>query len=299
MSRHANPRLITELGLLVLLSFIWGNSFTLMKVAVETISPLTLTAFRVFVAALILYAVMRYQSLAFPRHGKVWLFFTAQGFLQCALPYTLISWGEQEITSGLAGVLNSTPPVFVLLTAWLLGAGTSELTGRKIAGTVTGLAGVVLIMGVSVFRDAGHAAPLAQLAVLAASFCYALSPLIVSRFSGIPPLVTATGSMISAAAMMLPMSIVFDNPWMLSPDIEALFSACILAILCTALAMLIYFRLVITLGPLITASGGYLRAGFSVLSGMLFLNESFSLSTCAGMFLIILGIVVITAPIKK
>lgn len=207
--------------------------------------------------------------------------------------------GEQEITSGLAGVLNSTPPVFVLLIAWLLGSGTSELTGRKIAGTVTGLAGVVLIMGVSVFRDAGHAAPLAQLAVLAASFCYALSPLIVSRYSGIPPLVTATGSMICASAMMLPMSIIFDKPWMLSPDNEALFSAGILAVLCTALAMLIYFRLVITLGPLITASGGYLRAGFSVLSGILFLNEFFSLSTCTGMFLIVIGIIVITVPVKK
>lgn len=291
--------IIIEIGLLILLSFIWGNSFVLMKVAVETIPPLTLTAFRVTLAALLLLAVTKVRHLAMPRCRAAWSFLAIQGVLQCALPYTLISWGEKEISSGLAGVLNATPPVFVLLISLVTGMGGRIATPGKITGTLIGLAGVIIIMGFASLNEAGLATPLAQAAVLGASFCYALSPLIVMKYTGIPPLVTTTGSMLCASVMMLPVSLAVDKPWALTPSAAGIISAVTLAILCTAVAMLIYFRLVSTLGALVTASGGYLRAGFSVISGILFLGESITVSVGAGMLLIISGIAIVSAPPRQ
>ncbi|HBL0048475.1 TPA: EamA family transporter [Klebsiella pneumoniae] len=298
-SLKSNSNLILEISFLVLLSFVWGNSFVLMKVAVESIPPLTLTAFRVTLAAAILYGVTKYYGQKMPASWSAWTFFAVQGFLQCALPYTLISWGEKEISSGLAGVLNATPPVFVLLISLFTGTGKHMLSGRKITGTAIGMLGVISIMGFSVLSSVGSSVLLAQFAVLGASLCYAISPLIVSRYASISPLITSTGSMLSASAMMLPVALVVDSPWRLTPSVDALLAAAALAVVCTALAMLMYFRLVNTLGPLITASGGYLRAGFSVLSGVLFLNERSSLSTATGMLLIVVGIMFVTVPPRK
>lgn len=288
--------LLPEIGLLILLSFIWGNSFVLMKIAVESIPPLSLTAFRVTLAALLLTVYMKLCGLSFSTDRRIWFFFLIQGLLQCAIPYTLISWGEKEISSGLAGVLNATPPVFVLLIAMFTGLGGYLLTIRKVLGTSLGLAGVVVTIGYSVIQDSSTAAPLAQLAVLGASLCYALSPLIILKHTSVPPLVITAGSMCCSAIMMIPASVAIDQPWHLTPSLSSILSAVALAVICTAVAMIIYFRLVSTLGALVTASGGYLRAGFSVASGILFLGESFSWSVGVGMILIVAGITIISAP---
>ncbi|MEB4674095.1 EamA family transporter [Enterobacteriaceae bacterium G50] len=287
--------LLTEIGLLILLSFIWGNSFVLTKIAVQSIPPLSLTAFRVTLSALLLTIYMKFCGLSFSADRRVWRFFVIQGLLQCAIPYTLISWGEKEISSGLAGILNATPPVFVLLISMFTGLGSSNLTRRKIMGTGLGLTGVVVIIGYSVLLDTGSTDPLAQLAVLGASFCYALSPLIILRHTTMPPLVITAGSMCCSAMMMIPAMTVIDQPWNLSPTLYSLLSALTLAVICTAIAMIIYFRLVSTVGALVTASGGYLRAGFSVISGIIFLGESISWSVGVGMIFVVAAIVLINS----
>ncbi|WP_234624571.1 DMT family transporter [Agrobacterium vitis] len=293
---QGHMRIAAEIGLLLLLSLIWGSSFTLIKVAADTVPPLTMTAARVTIAALLLVLFVKMRGLSLPRTDATWAAFFVQGLLQSALPFTLISWGEQHISSGLAGVLNATPPMFVLLIAMTTGYGGQRITTQKIVGVVVGLAGVVITIG---FQSFGYtAAPLAQAAVLGASLCYAVAPMWGQRFAGLPAIVTAAGAMSCAAIMMLPAAIVIEHPWTLTPTPEAIVAVLVLAVLCTAIAMVIYFRLVQTLGPLGTTSGSYLRAGFAVALGILFLGESFTWSVLIGMTLIVLGVIAVTVPLR-
>jgi len=288
-----------EIGLLLLLALIWGSSFTLIKVAIPTIPPFTMVAARVTIAAILLILIAFAQGHALPRRGSVWAAFVVQGLLQSALPFTLISWGEAHIASSLAGVLNATPPMFVLAIAMMSGRGRQTITGRKIIGVALGLAGVIATIGIDALHGAGTAAPLAQAAVLGASLCYALAPIWGQRFTKLPAIVTAAGAMTAAAALMLPIAAAVDRPWTLRPAPEAIAAVMALSVVCTALAMVIYFRLIHTLGPLGTTSGSYLRAGFAVALGTALLGESFTWSALAGMALIILGVVAVTAPMQQ
>ncbi|WP_339028876.1 EamA family transporter [Bradyrhizobium symbiodeficiens] len=286
-----------EIGLLLLLSLIWGSSFTLIKIAVPTIPPITTVAVRVTIAAILLIVIATSQGHALPRRGSVWAAFAVQGLLQSALPFALISWGETHIASGLAGVLNATPPMFVLMIALATGRGRQAISGRKIVGVALGLAGVAVTMGVDALSGIGTAAPLAQMAVLGASLCYALAPIWGQRFAGLPAIVTATRAMSCAALLMLPTAAVLEQPWTLAPPpARAIAAVVALAVVCTALAMVIYFRLIHTLGALGTTSGSYLRAGFALALGAAILDEHLSWSSLAGMTLILTGVVAVTAP---
>ena len=303
MSTQAQPTtsrqttLAIEIGLLLLLSLIWGSSFTLIKIAIPTIPPFTMVAARVMIAALFLILVAAAQGHALPRRGSVWAAFFVQGLLQSALPFTLISWGEMHIASSLAGVLNATPPMFVLAIAVMTGRGRQAISGRKVIGVALGLAGVALTMGIDALSGVGTAAPLAQMAVLGASLCYALAPIWGQRFSGLPAIVTAAGAMSCAAVLMLPTAAILEQPWGLAPPpAQAIAAVIALAMVCTAFAMVIYFRLIHTLGPLGTTSGSYLRAGFAVALGTAILGEHLTWSSLAGMALILVGVVAVTLP---
>lgn len=292
--------LALEIGLLLLLSLIWGSSFTLIKVAIPTIPPFTMVATRVTIAAILLVLIAHAQGHALPRQRSVWAAFFVQGLLQSALPFTLISWGEAHITSGLAGVLNATPPMFVLAIAMMSERGRQIVSSRKIVGVALGLAGVAVTMGIDAVSGIGTAAPLAQMAVLGASLCYALAPIWGQRFSTLPAIITAAGAMSSAAILMLPAAGIFEQPWTLAPPPARAVAAVIaLAVVCTAFAMVVYFRLIRTLGPLGTTSGSYLRAGFAVALGIALLGETFTWSTLAGMTLTVLGVIAVTMPMRE
>ncbi|MBR0835381.1 EamA family transporter [Bradyrhizobium manausense] len=291
------PALACEIALLLLLSLIWGSSFTLIKLAIPSIPAFTMVAGRVTLAAGLLLLVAKAQGHALPGRGSVWAAFFVQGLLQSALPFTLISWGEAHITSGLAGVLNATPPMFVLAIALMTGRGRQAVSGRTMAGVGLGLAGVAITLGIDALSGIGTTAPLAQAAVLGASLCYALAPLWGQRFKTLPAIITAAGAMSCAAILMLPAAAILERPWTLAPPpAQAIAAVVALAVVCTAFAMVIYFRLIRTLGPLGTTSGSYLRAGFAVMLGTTLLGESFTWSALAGMTLILTGVITVTLP---
>ena len=287
---------LNELSLLVLLSFLWGGSFTLIKLAIETVPPATIVAGRLAIGAILLMLLVKARGIATPRTAASWGAFLVQGILQSALPFTLISWGEKHIDSGLAGLLNSTPPLFVfLITFFILREGGATM--RKFLGVATGFAGVAVILGPEILAGSSDSV-LGQLAVTAASLSYALAAIYARRFAGQPALLTAACSMTMAMALMLPVSLYVDEPWTLAPSPEAIWSVLALGIFSTALAMIIYFRLVKTLGTLGVTSGSYLRAGFSVLLGVLLLGETLTASLAIGLVLIFLGVAIVTGLIK-
>lgn len=285
-----------EILLLIILSFLWGSSFTLIKVAVETVPPATIVLGRLVLGAALLMLLVKIKGISLPTAPALWGAFLIQGFLQSALPFTLISWGEKYIDSGLAGLLNSTPPLFAfLITFFLLKQGEAPL--HKFIGVVIGLAGVLVTLGPDILEGSSENM-WGQLAITGSSISYALAAIYARRFSDQPVLLTAACSMMMAAVMMVPFSIIVDKPWTLAPSDDALLSIAALGVLSTTLAMIIYFRLVKTLGAVGVTSGSYLRAGFSVILGVSFLGETLTFSLVAGLVLILLSVAIVTGQLR-
>lgn len=288
--------LVREFGLLGLLALLWGGSYLLIKVAVAEIPPLSLIAFRVSLAAVLLVGVMQLQGHGFPKDGSTWRVLVEQSFLNSIGPWLLLAWGQQFVDSGLAGVLNSTSPIFVFLIALAL-TRNQPVDWSKFVGALLGMLGVVLVIGPGVLKGLGSQL-LGQLAVLASAVLYAGAALSGKRLSHLSPTTSAAGTMLIAAAILLPASLVFDRPWALRPSASAVAAAVALGVFSTAIALLIYFRLLRTLGSMGVASQSYLRAGVSVLLGILILDERFAVTTAVGLAVAVLGVAVINTKVN-
>ena len=280
-----------ELALLGLLALLWGSSYLLIKVAVADIPPLTLIAARVTIAALFLTTVLWIRGDHLPRTGRHWRLLLVQAFLNSIGAWTLLAWGQQYIDSGLASVLNSTSPIFVFLMTVLI-TRHEPAGGLRLAGALLGLAGVVLIVGTGALAGLGRQVA-GQIAVLASAVLYAGAAIWGRRFGDLTPTATAAGTMIWATAVLLPIALIADAPWQLRPNPAALAATLALGIGSTGVALLLYFRLVRTLGSLGVASQAYLRAGVGVLLGMVLLGEQPTAVVAIGLLLAIGGVAAI------
>ena len=300
MAARNPPNLRLELALLAILACLWGSSYLLIKVALATLPPVTLMAIRVTLAALFLLIVMWIRREYLPSDVRSWRNLFVQSMLNSSLAWLVLAWGAQYVPSGMAGVLNSTSPLFVfLLTAFSSNASSgSTRASPKIAGVVLGFMGVVLVVGVDSLRGLGQQT-LAQAAVLFGAFLYACAALNGKRLAHLSPLVTATGTMLWAALTLVPLSLLLERPWALTPSSTSLYAAATLAIMCTGIALIIYFRLMQTLGAMGVASQSYLRAGVSVLLGLIVLGEQISATVLIGLIVTIVGVALINWPARK
>lgn len=296
LMQRSPPNKILEIGLLVVLSFLWGASFTLIEVAIESIPPATIVFGRLAIGAALLIIMALLSGVTLPRSSARWGALLIQGILQSALPFTLITWGQKYIDSGLAGLLNTTPPLFVFLIGFFL-LGERAGSYQKSIGTSLGFAGVLVIMGPAALSGESNSI-LGQLAITGASLSYAVAALYAKRFSDEPPVLTAACSMAFAALLMLPISIFVDDPLSLSPTAPAIAAVIVLGVFSTAIAMVIYFRLIRTLGALEVTTGSYLRAGFSVVLGVRLLGEPLSPSLVLGLVMIFFGIAIVTGLLR-
>jgi len=283
--------LIREYALLGLLAGLWGSSYLFAKIALAEIPPLTLAAYRVSIAAIFLCSVLTIKRLQFPRDRTTWQLLFVQSLFNSTLAWAILAWGQQYVDSGLAGVLNSTSPIFVVLLT-LLFLRREPLRGWQVVGALLGFAGVVLTIGVDALGSLGRDV-LAQLATLFSAFLYAVAALHGRWLAHVPPLVTAAATTLLAAACLVPAALVVERPWTLAPSLRSLGAASALAFFCTAVALLLYFRLLRTLGPMGVTSQSYLRAGFSVLLGVLVLGETVSRAVGLGLAAIIVGVAAI------
>jgi len=286
-----------DLALLLVLATLWGASFTFIKVGVETIPPVTLIAGRTSVAALVLLAVMRYRGIGLPTDRALWRRFLFQACLNSVFPFTLIAWAEQTVDAGLATILNSSAPIFTFLLTWCL-AGRQAATGRKLFGVVPGMVGICLIVGVGALSGFAHQL-VAELAIVAATVCYAGAAIFGRNFERIDPLLPAAGSLICGALVLIPLSLVVDRPWTLAPSARSVLALIFLSVFSTALAFTIYFRLLRTLGPVGTTSQAYLRVPIGVAIGVLFLGETLSPTSWVGFLCVIAGVAAMTLPERK
>lgn len=288
-TRAAPPAL--ELVLLACLALLWGGSYPLLKVAVAEIPPVTLIAGRVTVAAVLLLVIAAAQGERLPRGRAIWARLFLQSFLNSYGAWTLLAWGQRQIESALGAVLNSTSPLFVFLFTVLVTR--HETTGGvRLFGACLGLGGVILIVGTDALEGLGGQV-VAQIAVLVSAGLYAGAALHGRRFSHLPPVVTAAGTMLCASAVLVPASLMLDRPWDLQPSTRAISAALVLGVACTGVALLLYFRLVRTLGSLGVASQSYLRSGVGVLLGVLVLGETLTPTVIMGGVAAIAGVVAI------
>lgn len=286
-----------DLALLAVLATLWGGSYTFIKIGVETIPPVTLIAARTLIAGGILVAIIHARGLHLPRDVATWRRFLFQACLNSVIPFTLIAWAERTVDAGLATILNSTSPIFTFL---LTAAVTRHeaVTVRKLVGVVAGIAGISLIVGMQAFAGLGQAL-WAQLAIVAATICYAGAAIFGRGFKGLDPMMPAAGSMICGAVVLVPLSIVVDQPWTLAPSTASLGALIGLSVFSTALAFVIYFRLLETLGSVGTTSQAYLRVPIGVAIGAVFLGESLSATALIGLVCVIIGVAAMTIPARS
>lgn len=280
-----------EWTMLLGLSLLWGGSFFFNGVALSGLPPLTLVVLRVGLAALILNLVLRVAGLRLPRDRKVWAAFLGMGLLNNALPFCLIVWGQTHIASGLASILNATTPLFTVLLAHRLTAD-ERMTSSRFAGVLIGFSGVAVMVGPAAFVSADTDG-LAQVAVLGAALSYACAGIYGRRFRRmeVAPLATAAGQLTASALLLLPVAILVDRPWTLPAPAVAVASAVLgLAFLSTALAYVLYFRILATAGATNLALVTFLIPFSAILLGALVLGERLDPRHYIGMILIGCGL---------
>lgn len=287
----------TELVWLLALSTLWGASYTFIKVSVETIPPVTLIAARTLIAGGILVAVIRLRGLKLPSDRQAWSRFLFQACLNSVIPFTLIAWAEQTTDAGLATILNSTSPIFAFLLTVLI-TRHEPVTSRKLFGVTAGMIGICLIVGVQALDGFGQEL-WAQLAIVAATICYAGAAIFGRSFKGLDPMMPAAGSLICGAAILIPISLILDQPWALVPSVNSVFALLALSVFSTAMAFVIYFRLVQTLGSVGTTAQAYLRVPIGVAIGVLFLGETLSSTAWIGLACVVAGVIAMTLPARK
>ncbi|MBX3499560.1 MAG: DMT family transporter [Alphaproteobacteria bacterium] len=290
----------TEWLLLGTLSVLWGGSFLFGKIALAELPPLTIVLARVGLAGAALWLAVVVTRLQVPRERAVWLAFFAMGLINNLIPFSLIMWGQVRIGSGLASILNATTPLWTVLVAHVFTAD-EKLDARKLAGALTGVAGVAVMIGPMALAGLGGDVA-AQLAVIAATLSYAFAGLYGRRFArqGVKPLVVAAGQVGATTVMLLPVALLVDAPWNLAmPGPRTVAALCGLALLSTALGYVLYFRILATAGATNVLLVTFLIPVSGVLMGVLVLDETIEPRQLAGMALIGLGLAAIDGRLLR
>jgi drug/metabolite transporter (DMT)-like permease len=276
------------------LALIWGSAFFFISVAVHAVQPLTYVWLRLTIAAsgLWLFLWWKGESIALPR--SVWGSILLLAILNNALPFALFGWGQTHIASGLASILNATTPIWGVVVAHLF-THDERMTPRKIAGVMLGFGGVATMIGPALLSDIGTNG-LAQLACVAASLSYAFAAVWARRFKrmGLPPMTVTTGQLTAGALVMLPIAFTLDRPWNAAfPGIGPLAAISALALVCTAFAYVLYFKLIDRAGATNALLVTLLVPPTAILLGALFLGEHLALQDILGLALIALGLAAI------
>lgn len=277
-----------EWALLVVLSVIWGGSFFFNEVALTAFGPLTVVFGRISLAAVTLLVYIRIRGHQLPTGKRVWGAFIIMGAINNAIPFSLIVWGQTHIDSGLASILNATTPLFTVVLAHFMTTD-ERMTGAKIAGIVLGIIGVAVLIGPDSLQTLDGPV-LGKLAILGASLTYGLAGIFGRRMGRYPPSVAATGMLICASVMMLPMMLIFETPMQADPTPAAWGAIVGIAVVCTAAAYLIYFHILAKAGATNLLLVTFLIPFSALMLGVTLLDEPFTASAVAGLALILAGL---------
>ena len=279
-----------EWAMLIALSILWGGSYFFVGVAVAELPPLTIVMLRVALAAIALWGIALVIGLRPPKSVGIWVAFLGMGLLNNVIPFVLIVWGQTQIASGLASILNATTPLFTVIVAEAL-LPDECATPLKLVGVVVGFIGVAIMMGIPVMGDGGST--LAQVAIIVAALSYAFAGVYGRRFKAmsVNPIVTAAGQVTASALVMVPIVFIVDGPIDIAGPSSGTWASIVgLAVLSTAVAYVLYFKLLDSAGATNLLLVTLLIPVSAILLGSLFLNETLEVVHFVGMALIALGL---------
>ncbi|TDH34495.1 DMT family transporter [Pseudohoeflea suaedae] len=285
-------------AMLIALGLIWGGSFFFARIAVQHIPPLTLVLCRVLLAAAALH-------LAFGRMTGFYATLKARapellllGIINNAIPFTLIFAGQTVIGAGLASILNATTPLWTVLVAQVF-TDDEKITITKLFGCALGLAGVVLLIGPAAL-DHTDTPVWPLLAILGAALSYGFAATWGKRFRGVPPRMVAAGQLTASSLVMLPLALIIDRPWTLpAPPLDTVLATIALALLSTAFAYILFFRILARAGATGTSLVTLLVPPAAILLGVLFLGENLSITELAGLALIAVGLLTLDNRLRR
>jgi drug/metabolite transporter (DMT)-like permease len=284
--------------LLVALSILWAGSFLFAKIALADLPPLTLGLGRVALAAAVIAVLIKPLGGGWPRDPETWKRFAILATLNNAVPFTLILFGQIHITIGLASILNATSPLFIVLIAhWA--TQDDRLTFGRALGVAVGFLGVVVLIGPDLLSEVGTQV-WAQLALLGAALFYAFGALYARRMRGHAPVTIAGGQLVMATVLLVPLALAFDGPLaMAQATAGSLAAMAALAVFSTALAYLMYFRVLTRAGATNAMLVTFLIPVSAILLGIVILGEAVVPRQLAGMLTIFLGLAAIDGRLLR
>lgn len=282
------------------LALIWGASFLFIKIGVDQMPPTTLVALRLGFSVLTILVIIAARPSLAAGWRRYWKLGVVVGVVNNIIPFTLISWGEIRIATGVASILNATTPLFtVLLANFWPDSARESLTRARAAGVALGFVGVAVLVGPSILNVAGsNGRIIGEVAVLIAAASYAVGALLIRRFGGTAMLVGPITMQTSALILMIPIALVAGLPTHM-PNAKAIGAVAALGVLGTAIAYLLYFWLIRNLGATRASIVTYLLPCTALIWGALFLNETISWNALAGLTLVLLGTMVTNGTIGK
>ena len=277
--------------MLLALAALWGASFLFIRVAVDDLGPVALADGRLLLAVVGLVAILALARRPAARRRAPVSRYLLLGAVNAALPFTLIAAAETRLDASLAAILNASTPLFAALVAALVGD--ERMTLRRAIGLVLGVAGVGLVVGLAHVESTDLGFFAAAAASLLAALCYAVGTTYAKHAMGDePPATIALGQLLAAGVVLLPLVAAVPPPH--APDGGDLAALAALAVACTSLAYLLYFRLVSEVGPTSALTVTYLVPVFGVLWAAVFLGESVTVGTLAGGALILASVALVT-----
>jgi len=286
-------RSLADWVLLLALVAMWGSSFMFNKLGVATVPPLTLVAGRLTIGAVTLLVLLYARGVRLPPPGAIWIAYGVLGVVGNALPFFLITWGQQVVDSALAGILMAAMPLATLVLAHFLVQG-ERMTRGRVAGFALGFVGILFLMEPAAAAGLGGAAlqVLSQLSVLCGALCYSANSIMARLLIRTDFLAAATGTLLVSAILVLPLAIVMEVPWTLTPSASSISAIAWLGIGPTAVATIFYFRLISSAGPTFMSLVNYLSPAVAVFLGVTLLGEQPGVNAYAGLLLILTGIAI-------
>ncbi|WP_300535825.1 DMT family transporter [uncultured Mameliella sp.] len=290
-----SPRAWAEL---ILLGLIWGGSFLAIRTALDEIGPLTSVLFRTGIAALVLWPVILWRGIALPSGWRTWRALLVMGVLNNVIPFTLMAWGQLHIPSGLTSILNATTAIFGVLVAAAVFAD-ERLTTRKALGVTLGFAGIVTAIGPAALLNLDLTST-AQLAVIAGTLSYACAGAWARvNLRGLAPLAAAAGMLTSSTLVMAPLTLMTEGLPSLALSSATWIGILYYALIATALAYLLYYRVLAMAGAGNLMLVTLLIPPVAIALGALVRKEDLHPGAYAGLALLALGLTILDGRLYR
>ena len=286
-----------DLSGMLFLTIVWASSFIAIKVAVPQTGPIWLATMRVCIGFAILLPWTIYRGAILPRTAKSWTTLIIISLLNVTVPFLLISWAELTISAGITSLLLAVGPLFALILSHLT-THDDKINQFKLIGIAFGFTGIALVVGREALQDMRISTILAQIAVLGASLCYAVSGAMIRKVSDLPPTRMATVILGMASIELLTLGFMKGMPDFSALDGNGWTSLLYLGLLPTGIATIMRYRLIRTIGASFFALGMNLIPVFGVIMGAVFLAEDVALSTWASLALVLVGLLIARIPVR-